>query len=138
LSFAHGAFTQNITITTVYDTLGPEGLSHALTEGDTTHLYTSMDLLPSVSRILKDVPSLTHVIFNGKVDETIVSEFKTQHSKITLLHLTDVIKSGTDNQYEETLPEPDDLACIMYTSGTTGNPKVTFCYRDNLKGLNIN
>lgn len=45
---AHGAFTQNIVVMTVYSNLGEEALLHGLNQAECTHMVTSGDLLLSV------------------------------------------------------------------------------------------
>ena len=62
---AHGAFTQNITITTAYDTLGVDGLSFSLNEGNVCSLFTSIELLNLVPDISVLSKTLKTVIYAG-------------------------------------------------------------------------
>jgi long-chain acyl-CoA synthetase len=52
-----------------------------------------------------------------------IDALKKAHEHLTIITYDDLLKSGKENPHEPTVPKPDDLACIMYTSGTTGPPK---------------
>ncbi len=43
---------------------------------------------------------------------------------IRVIKMEDVIRMGQENPKETKKPTPSDLASIMYTSGTTGNPSL--------------
>lgn len=121
---AHGCFTQSITITTAYDTLGEEGLSFSLNEGEITTLYCSAELVQLMPKISAKVPTLKNIIFTGFVEDPDIVEKTiaecTQLKFFTIKQLRDL---GVQNPVDPVPPKGTDVACIMYTSGSTGNPK---------------
>lgn len=42
---------------------------------------------------------------------------------LTVLSIEELRKLGEENPVDPVPPTPEDLCCIMYTSGTTGPPK---------------
>lgn len=61
LQVAHAAFTQSMSVATVYANLGEEGLIFAIQECAIEFLFTSADLLPTVNKIAKSCPTLKYV-----------------------------------------------------------------------------
>ncbi|KAI8923411.1 hypothetical protein BC831DRAFT_403765 [Entophlyctis helioformis] len=120
---AQGCYSQNMLITTAYDTLGEEGLSYSLNEGEVTTLFTQADLLPMVKKIGGLVPTLKNIIYNGKASEEAVNAVKAAHPHLNLITLEDLRTLGAKNPVAPVPPSPEDLCCIMYTSGSTGTPK---------------
>ena len=116
---AQAACTQNLTIVTAYDTLGPDGLAFALNQGEIEVLFTSAELLPIIESIKDKVKTLKTVIYNSPEQEASPAAIQ----GFQVVQLSSLMEK--DVSVESVRPEPADLACIMYTSGTTGNPKVT-------------
>ncbi|KAJ1557988.1 long-chain fatty acid-CoA ligase, partial [Cladochytrium tenue] len=116
---AHAAFTQNFTITTAYDTLGEEGLSYSLNECEVTTLFTNGDLLPIVQKIAPKVKTLKNVVYNGTPSAAVLESLRVNAPHIKLISITELKTFGEKNPSELSLPTASDLACIMYTSGTT-------------------
>lgn len=121
---AHSCWSQNIAIVTAYDSLGPEGLAHALNEGKLTSLFTSTDLFKTVRKVIPLVATLKLVIYMGESDE--VSEIKSEFSGVKFMSLEEVFLVGKEFNVSPNPPKPSDNACIMYTSGSTGKSYITF------------
>ncbi|ORY03195.1 acetyl-CoA synthetase-like protein [Basidiobolus meristosporus CBS 931.73] len=120
IMMSQACFSQNLTIVTAYETLGADGLKHALNEGEISVIFTTAELLKVIEGIADDVPSLKHVIYMDEAKEALTQSLK---SKLGVHTFEEIRQLGADNSAERTLPKPEDLACIMYTSGSTGNPK---------------
>ena len=110
-------------IVTAYDTLGEEGLSHSINEAETSGIFTNADLLPMVKRVIGKCSTLEFVIYDGDPKGTVLQELSNAHPHIKILTLDDLKQLGKDHQIDPDPPQSQDLCCIMYTSGSTGNPK---------------
>ncbi|KAJ3271497.1 long-chain fatty acid-CoA ligase [Borealophlyctis nickersoniae] len=129
---AHACFTQNMTITTAYDTLGEEGLTFSLNECEIGTIFTTADLLPMIQKITPNVPTLHRVIYSGVANAAVLEKLKSSYSQLTFYTLDEIQELGAANPYEPVPPKPDDIACIMYTSGSTGNPKGVMLAHSNV------
>ncbi|EPB89631.1 hypothetical protein HMPREF1544_03563 [Mucor circinelloides 1006PhL] len=120
---AHGAFTQSLTIVTAYDTLGPEGLQHAINESEASLCFMNDDQLPILHKIIAQCPTIDSVIYRGQAKPEHVGLLKSNAQIKHVLSYEELEKLGQDNPVEVVKPSASDLCCIMYTSGSTGNPK---------------
>lgn len=90
-------------------------------------IITSPILLPLLRAALADVPTMRYVIATG--DEGMPSSERDPSLSYEILPYKEVVARGAANadDYLDDLPgvdlTPDDTAVILYTSGTTGNPK---------------
>lgn len=60
---AHACFKQNLTVVTIYATLGDEGISHGINETEVDTVITSHDLLPKLKRILPKAVNVKNLIY---------------------------------------------------------------------------
>ncbi|CAO0797815.1 unnamed protein product [Mucor circinelloides] len=128
---AHSAFTQNMTIVTAYDTLGEDGLLHSMNETEVEAIYTVADLLPTVQKVAAKCPTLRYIIYSGEIKTDALDKVSAGVSQ-KIISLDEVAKLGRENTREARQPEPEDLCCIMYTSGSTGNPKGVMLSHKNI------
>jgi len=64
-----------------------------------------------------------YIIYKDEVPQEAIDALKAAHAHLTISTYDELLASGRTNPQEPQPPKPDDLACIMYTSGTTGPPK---------------
>ncbi len=117
-------------VTTAYATLGVDALIFSLNQTESKVLITQSNLYESViQHIITKVPSLEQIIFLDQYP----SQLTTNLSVIPSDTFDSIVKHGQNIlnrsfndenvKFDDYLVKPDDLAMIMYTSGTTGNPK---------------
>lgn len=124
MSVAHAAFTQSLTIVTAYDTLGLDGLRASLRQTASRAIFVDATLLASLAKVLPDVPSLEFVVLNDTTTtDADVKNFRDRFSHIHLLSYGELKQSGQETPAKHVPPNPEDLACVMYTSGSSGTPK---------------
>ncbi|KAJ3371166.1 long-chain fatty acid-CoA ligase [Allomyces arbusculus] len=123
--FAHGCFAQSMAITTAYDTLGPEGLLWALNEPEIPLVFTHVDLFPTLTKVIGQNSTVRHVVYKGEAKPKALADLAAAagEGRLTILSYDDLKARGKLHPCEMHPPSKDDLCCIMYTSGSTGNPK---------------
>lgn len=117
--------SQSLAIVTAYDTLGEEGLTHSMKQTTPRAIYLDPHLLTNLINPLKEVDSFDFVIYNSdsEVKEADIQKLLEAHPKLKILSFEELRQLGEDNKVDTVFPDPEDLCCIMYTSGSTGAPK---------------
>lgn len=122
---SHGATSQSMPIATAYDTLGEEGVKHSLVQTQAKVIYCDPHLLPTLINPLKEAKEIKYVIYNSdtEVKQEHISRLKELYDHLTILSFDEIRQLGQSNPVDPIVPQPEDLCCIMYTSGSTGPPK---------------
>jgi len=124
LTIANACARQGITFATAYDSLGQEGLRHSIQEPEVYGLFTNAPLLGTLAAVVADTPSLKVLVWDGKPDEVPAGALdKIRAAGVDVHSWDDLVALGAANPVAPTLPQPQDVACLMYTSGSTGAPK---------------
>ncbi|TVY12925.1 Acyl-CoA synthetase FUM16 [Lachnellula arida] len=135
LASAHGAASQSMPIVTAYDTLGEAAIRHALLATKPKLVFLDPHLIPTLKNTLKDA-GVQVVIYNDEhdVNQDHLQELKTAHEHLKVLSFSALVTLGSMNLVAPVPPKTDDLCCIMYTSGSTGNPKGVLLTHKNIVG----
>eukprot|EP01133_Synstelium_polycarpum_P014356 gene14356-16940_t len=114
-------FMQSNIIVSFYETLGVDSLAFVSKHAEIHIAFCSQDTLDKTREIATTVKELTTIVCFDDVEDKVKEEFKA--IGIALYSLNDLYEMGKDAQHKHTPPLPNDLCTIMYTSGTTGDPK---------------
>ncbi|KAI9746658.1 MAG: long-chain fatty acid-CoA ligase [Claussenomyces sp. TS43310] len=122
-------------IVTAYDTLGEAAIRHALLATKPKLIFLDPHLIPTLAITLKDA-DVRVVVYNDEheVKNDHLDELRAAHEHLEVLSFSALVELGSKNLVAPVPPEANDLCCIMYTSGSTGNPKGVLLTHKNIVG----
>ncbi|KOS19931.1 Long-chain-fatty-acid--CoA ligase 1 [Escovopsis weberi] len=125
ISISHACASQSITIVTAYDTLGEAGVEHSLVQAGCDAMFVDPHLLKTAQNPIRK-SSIKTVIINEQslfAAGGEVEQFRANNPDLNVLTYDELRKLGEENPIEANPAKPEDIYCIMYTSGSTGPPK---------------
>ncbi|XP_050052009.2 fatty acid CoA ligase Acsl3-like [Dermacentor andersoni] len=117
---ALACFRRAITVCTIYATLGDEGLVHGINETEVKTIITSEELLSRLTRLIARLPTVTHVVYMPAKGTT---KPPPAMGSATVLPFQSLMNAKTPQEMQPVTPAAQDTVIIMYTSGSTGEPK---------------
>lgn len=129
--FANACASQSITFATAYDSLGEEGLRHSINEPEGYGIFTNAALLGTLASVAHETPSLRVVVYDGAasdiptgaLDKLKATPPSADGKKLEVYTFDEFVQLGKEHPSAPHIPKPEDIACLMYTSGSTGPPK---------------
>lgn len=101
--------------------LGPDAVKYIVNHAELSTVVCSAVAFPKLATCSPQCPSLKRIILMDAIPSNARSLLP---SHIELYTMTELIERGSKTPRAPTPPSADDLFCVMYTSGTTGDPKV--------------
>ena len=130
-----GNWSQSYRTVALYDTLGAQAVQYIVWHAELSVIYVEKDKLPALFEAIASMPDDKQLQLKYIVQFDAQQRFNNEHEAVAdadvarakelgveLVGFTALLAKGGDST-EAVEPKSEDLAYIMYTSGTTGDPK---------------
>lgn len=125
MATAFAGWYSNAQIVTIYATLGEDGAIHGINQTKASVVVADSKLMKILVKILPKCPSIKTIVSMTACEDSVRQEIETKSSgSVVVKSLDELVEIGkTQEAPLKSLPEAQNTAIIMYTSGTTGPPK---------------
>jgi long-chain acyl-CoA synthetase len=119
-----GAFTQSVSVTTVYATLGLDSVVEAINDNLICVIVCNKTNVANLVSKAKEMPTLKTIVYtNDLVGPDMKIDMPAAPKGFSIMSFDEYVDSGDTTKYPVVPPKPQTTAVIMYTSGSTGKPK---------------
>ncbi|KAJ2730957.1 long-chain fatty acid-CoA ligase [Coemansia sp. BCRC 34962] len=118
-------YSQGMQVVTAYDTLGDDGLVHAMNETKAQIVFAKADQLPTLKRVSSRIASVhTIVYYSDAYGMPPEAQDALQSIELDTVHIDSVRRLGREWPKDASPARSgSDTALIMYTSGSMGAPR---------------
>lgn len=128
-----GCFSYSMVVVPLYDTLGADAITYIVNKAELSVIFADK---PEKAKLLlegvenKLTPCLKIIVIMDSYGSDLVERGK--KCGVEIISLKALEDLGRVNRVKPKPPEPEDLAIICFTSGTTGNPKGAMITHQNI------
>jgi long-chain acyl-CoA synthetase len=129
----HGAFRLGATVIPINPIYTADEIGYILDNGDVKAVVALKSIIPLLEQKQTLLPKVKHYVYVESDQRTENSESLSIYSELgsKLKSFTSLLDSGSSD-FQEPEIHGDDVAVILYTSGTTGKPKGAMLTHKNL------
>ncbi|XP_056140572.1 long-chain-fatty-acid--CoA ligase 1 [Lampris incognitus] len=126
-------YTYSMAVVPLYDTLGLEAMVHIFNLAEISLVFCDREEKASSlmdNKVKGAVPTLSCLVLFGDFSGDLLERGK--ECGVEVLKLQELMDLGRQNLKDPVPPQPQDLAVVCFTSGTTGKPKGAMITHGNI------